>query len=214
MHTVELRYINYKPDTKIISSTCLPEIIQVQAAKYTSINDRNRFVLGKLLLKRYLDIQGASDSISLISYTPYGKPFICDGIHFNTSHTTDIIIIAASKYVELGLDIEAKDRFIDINKDIIFNIEEINWIDKNINLLNPLTYLWTRKEAVLKTIGYGLYQEMNTINTLQNPILLDNNHYYWKEIDIDTRYYCHLSIKSELNSISYTISEDQLSDLI
>ena len=77
-----------------------------------------------------------------------GKPMM-KGWYLSCSHSKDLIAVAVSKKVNIGVDIEAMRLEVPFEsfKKKIFHANESRKV--HINLIN-LIYLWTRKEAIFK----------------------------------------------------------------
>lgn len=100
-----------------------------------------------------------------------GKPFICGpsmatGWHFNLSHTSNLVAVAASLY-PVGIDIEDLSRRVpdlDIAKRY-FSRREYQHIASSKPSEQARLFLqyWTLKEAFLKAEGWGLSQRLNAV---------------------------------------------------
>lgn len=101
----------------------------------------------------------------------YGKPFLMGNpFFFNMSKTKNHLVIAISKKSEVGIDIEYIDKqflFHDILH-LICTKEEIEYItsqQKNEALI-AFYSMWCKKESIVKSLGIGLQQPINAIDTL------------------------------------------------
>lgn len=98
-----------------------------------------------------------------------GKPVaLCDGrpldVRFNLSHTAGMVAVAAVIGPELGVDVEAVDRKVDLAvADRYFFGAEARWLAS----LEPdrqqegFLRLWTLKEAYIKATGQGMSQALD-----------------------------------------------------
>ncbi len=89
----------------------------------------------------------------------FGKPYwdTINAIHFNTSDTTDAIMLGVSS-AQIGVDIEFNKMSFDY-KDVVadyFNEQEVKIINESLNPGQTFYQLWVRKEALTKAIGMGL----------------------------------------------------------
>lgn len=89
----------------------------------------------------------------------FGKPYwdTINAIHFNTSDTTDAIMLGVSS-AQIGVDIEFNNMSFDY-KDVVadyFNEQEVKIINESLNPGQTFYQLWVRKEALTKAIGMGL----------------------------------------------------------
>lgn len=148
--------------------------------KYKNDIDKNLSLYSELLVKMSIaSLCNIDISKIILSKTTTGKP-ICKypkNIYFNFSHTKSSILLSISKSKYLGVDIEKiKNAPFDIVKSV-FNHKEINFLhryhkySKNYNFF----YIWTRKEAYLKSIGIGLVENLNNINILDKKY---NNNFH------------------------------------
>ena len=85
---------------------------QARAGRYRFSRDRNRFILGRgllrLILGRYL---GRSPQSLRFEYSAHGKPFVegtsSDGsLQFNLSHSAGVALIAVAAGRRVGVDVE------------------------------------------------------------------------------------------------------------
>jgi 4'-phosphopantetheinyl transferase len=98
-----------------------------------------------------------------------GKPraFIGDrplDLHFNISHTDGLVAVAVSRHCELGIDVEAVDRSVDLAvADRYFFGAEADWlaVQPRDRQLESFLRLWTLKEAYIKATGRGLSQPLD-----------------------------------------------------
>lgn len=128
------------------------------AFDYKLENNRKQELMASILRNKYIN--------SDIYYNDRGKPMAKD-VLFNISHSDDYVVMAKSNDIEIGVDIEH------IKKDIkdnlinyIFSEEEKEFIRKDKS--NNFTYLWTRKEAILKCVGVGLIKDLKSVEVLNN----------------------------------------------
>jgi 4'-phosphopantetheinyl transferase len=113
------------------------------------------------VLAKYLNLNPAS-----IVYNKgiKGKPYLADknslNLSFNLSHTEDISLLAVTKNLDVGIDIECVDRktdwksickrfFTEYEQQALFSLQEQQQ-------QQAFYELWTRKEAYIKLLGTGL----------------------------------------------------------
>jgi 4'-phosphopantetheinyl transferase len=135
---------------------------KVRANRYKNMDIRNRFVAGRGILRTVLGRFLAVDpSVIQISSTWFGKPVLAGfsgtSIDFNVSHSGNLMVIAISENHRVGIDLECIDQKIDARAaaSIVFSSEEIDYLHENENQPGKFFDIWTRKEAVLKTTGFG-----------------------------------------------------------
>jgi 4'-phosphopantetheinyl transferase len=139
---------------------------KARADRFHFVNDRNRFVVARGLLRELLGgyLHQAPASLEF-SYGQHGKPSISggnvsSGLCFNLSHSSGLVVYAIAKERNLGVDVEhvrAGSTGEDIAKRY-FSTQEVS----DLLTLPPdqrvegFFHCWTRKEAYLKATGMGL----------------------------------------------------------
>lgn len=120
------------------------------------------------MLKKILAVylQKGIEKIDL-DYDTHGKPFLQmhANLQFNCSHTTNTFAIGIMQKHKIGIDIEHKDRLVDVSKlkEFLFSSEELKQFEKTHSAYKQEAFIncWTKKEALLKAIGSGLAKPMN-----------------------------------------------------
>jgi 4'-phosphopantetheinyl transferase len=126
-----------------------------------SVKRLKEYVVGRALLKLALKLEmGLDIEILKLAKNPYGKPFLeeYEDIHFNISHSEDLVMVILSDTSPVGLDVEfvGKD-YLDV-MDEVFSIEEIKHIQSystKEEMIYSFFKLWTKKEAIIKADGRG-----------------------------------------------------------
>ncbi len=138
-----------------------------RAERMTHLDDRRRFVVARSLLRSILaDVLGAVDDpkgTSLrLAYGPAGKPFLLDDpqLHFNVSHSEKIAVIAVTRVGEVGIDVERQRAMADMEDvaRLVFDEAERTALRACPTSQRESVFyrIWTRKEALLKAVGFGL----------------------------------------------------------
>ena len=137
-----------------------------RSQKFLFSSDTHNFlsshIATRLILSKY--IKCLADQI-IFGYHEYGKPYILNKnkVCFNLSHSGQKAIIAIYEK-DVGIDIEHINRELKI-KDITefaFNEQELlqlNTFSGN-NQKKEFFKLWTKKEAILKAKGTGLFDDL------------------------------------------------------
>ncbi len=114
----------------------------------------------RLLLSHFLEKDPHSIELTL---SPLGKPQLAERyqnhIHFNLSHSHDLIAIALTTAGNIGVDIECRKQPLDatlLKRKIFKSDQEIS--------IEDLLLLWTAKEAIYKAIGGLPNQSLNGID--------------------------------------------------
>jgi 4'-phosphopantetheinyl transferase len=169
--------------------------------------DRNRFILGRhalrLILSKYLRV----NPLDIFIFSPESKkPFIShpfSDIHFNISHSGEWILVALAKN-ELGVDIEYLNKGFEFNDlmDHHFSEAEQKYIQWQSNALAAFFYLWTRKEALLKSWGKGLQANLQDIDVLGDDISYKKNGMSWKlkSFKVSEDHFAAIAFSSDLEN--------------
>ena len=168
----------------------LPHKLQQKIGTYKSKHDQQLRICGKLMLYQLMSDFELTPEYGLndIEYDYFNKPFINENFNFSIAHSEDFVVCAAASKKSIGIDIEKiKPRDILLLKEY-FTKEEWLFLEERKYNLEYFYYLWTRKEAVLKAIGKGIYEEMQQVPVLKNEIIYNRQSYYIYDITIDTNY--------------------------
>ncbi|MBN7810761.1 4'-phosphopantetheinyl transferase superfamily protein [Algoriphagus sp. H41] len=147
----------------------LVEAEQKRSDSYVRQEDRNRYVLGKIYLKKLLSSYLKTDPSELeFKYSDQQKPTLENfpWVHFNVSHSGDYIIIGFANKWSVGVDIEQMTPNVDLYNMIIncMSSTEVSVI-LNSEMPRQMFYkYWTRKEALLKGLGIGLTDRLKDIS--------------------------------------------------
>jgi 4'-phosphopantetheinyl transferase len=148
-----------------LESSLSPEE-KARADRFHFVNDRNRFVVARGLLRELLGkyLRQAPPDLEF-SYGQHGKPSLSgrnasSGLCFNLSHSAGLVVYAIARERNLGIDVEHV-RPESAGEDIAkryFSVREVS----ELQTLPPeervqgFFHCWTRKEAYLKATGMGL----------------------------------------------------------
>lgn len=135
--------------------------IKLMRDKLSENHLKSQIIL-RLILFYYLQI--APHKIEF-SKNAYGKPSLKTDynyppIHFNISHSGDILILAFSMNASIGIDVEIVRNISELNG--VINMACTDFEQETIKNLkrseqnNHFLKLWTSKEAFIKAIGLGL----------------------------------------------------------
>ena len=137
-----------------------------RAANYRFDRDRNRYIVGRGILRvLFASILSASPESLRFSYSPFYKPALIQPddapqLHFNLAHSEDAALFAFAWDRTLGVDIEAvksdtpcdelaQNYFAEAECAAYFNLPEPE-------RRAAFFRIWTRKEAYVKARGEGL----------------------------------------------------------
>ena len=157
-----------------VSSTPFPtEIIErilspdekSRVASLRQTDDRRRYLAAHLGLRAILaQAYGVPLTMQKFVHGPAGKPYLLrlsteSPIYFSLSHSGDVVLIAISREVEVGVDVERMHRELDDDLAATFcSDEELVWL-RSLPLekrMHGCYRLWVCKEAAVKALGSGL----------------------------------------------------------
>ncbi|HMJ90086.1 MAG TPA: 4'-phosphopantetheinyl transferase superfamily protein [Candidatus Acidoferrum sp.] len=104
------------------------------------------------------------------TYGPHGKPALSDTslrLHFNASHSSNVVAFAFTRVGEIGVDIELIRHAMPRQHEIAekhFSPGEFNQLQSLLETERTEAFFrcWTRKEAFLKARGDGVFGGLNT----------------------------------------------------
>ena len=152
---------------------------RTRAERFYLERDRNRFIVGRGLLRTILSSYlGINASQLQFCYGAHGKPILAETsggipLTFNLSHSHELVLYAISLQREIGIDVEYIHPMSDFEQ-----IAEHCFCDQEkvmFRQLHPSQRLaaffncWTRKEAYLKATGYGLVFPMDQLDVSFSP---------------------------------------------
>lgn len=152
--------------------TTLDEAELERAGRFRFEEDRERFIAGHGMMREVLGSALSADPASLrFERGAHGKPFIPGaGLRFSFSDTKDAVLIALSRDLEIGVDLETLSRRVDHDA-----VAGHYFTDAEVGMLSGLPEperkrgfleLWTRKEAVLKATGVGIMDDLRNLSVL------------------------------------------------
>lgn len=204
---IDINNENLKKSEEKIS--CLSELEKQKLYGFKFIKDYRVYLISHVamreLLSRYL---GRESHKIKYKYGEKGKPGVGGGIYFNLSHTNNKALIGFYKK-DIGIDIEYKKEIEDYNGigELVFTEEEIEYINNDSNKKKDRFYeIWTKKEAIIKSIGKGLSEEVKRISIGRRKDFYCGK-YLWqiKRIEINKQYIAHIAYKNN-DPIKITLS--------
>ena len=138
-----------------------------RAARFRRVEDRERFVVGRGLLREMLSahVRVAPRAVSF-SYNRWGKPALegFSALEFNVSHAHEIVALAFAAGRRVGIDVERIDRSVDALAlaERFFTADEAAALRRLDEPHRGVEFLrhWTRKEAFVKAHGQGLQRPL------------------------------------------------------
>jgi len=139
---------------------------RARADRFRFLRDRGRFIAARGRLRALLGRYAEQAPAQLeFDSGPYGKPALrdtngADQLHFNLSRSDGVGVVAIGLAEELGIDVERIRPFDDALAiaERMFGPEEHRALRALPEEAQPAAFFryWTRKEAVVKSLGRGL----------------------------------------------------------
>ena len=136
---------------------------RVRLARLRQRDDQRRFWVGRgllrLLLGAHLNLPPARIEFG---FGPFGKPFVRgqNPIHFNVSHSGEVVLLAFDAKREVGMDVEQMRWSPDLKnvaRQLLSATEYDRWLSlEETGQCRIFFREWTRREAALKATGVGL----------------------------------------------------------
>jgi 4'-phosphopantetheinyl transferase len=156
-----------------------------RAARFHFENDRRSYVIAHGRLREILAAQiGCTAETIAYQYGRYGKPSLSmvnePALHFSLSRSRQWGAIAIQLEHEIGIDIEVARPFPDALQIAarLFTPEEHQALAAAPETERDFAFFryWTRKEAIVKSLGLGLSQPLNSfgvsLHSLRDPLEL------------------------------------------
>ena len=202
MTTVYYTFCKQLPQEELKKAvSLLPHSMQYRLLKFRRWQDSHAYLYGRLLLKKGMLQLGYTHSLESMKKTQYGKPYFADNsFAFNISHSGEYVIcvISTDEQQHLGIDIEKIKPIVLDDFNSIFSPQE----KKEIDNYDKFYTCWTRKEAIVKADGRGLLIPLDTIDTTNLLVKLDNNKYHIHKIDIDDKYMVNIASLHKLETVN------------
>ncbi len=165
--------------------SCLTSAERQRADGFRQPADRLRFLYGRLLL-HWVSYRLTGQPAQLLT-GPYGKPdFPADtGWHVNLSHAGNWVLVAVDRQ-PVGVDVESfpTNLLLDTLLPTTCSVAEQRYVRGSQNATAAFLQLWTRKEALLKAIGRGLVDNLDTVPALDGrtaiPLAIDASEANWR----------------------------------
>ena len=145
-----------------------------RADRFAYDRHRRRYTVAQAHLRRVLgQLTGTRPEDVRFHYEEKGKPYLAGGPSFNQSHSEERIMIAVAASGRLGVDIEELRRV-----RLMLGIADKNFARDEATRLHAAPAnerrrlffrIWTRKEAFLKALGFGLTHPLRSFSVDPSP---------------------------------------------
>ncbi len=180
----------------------LPPLARAGILRYVRWPDRQATFFGRLLLLRALGLEDRPDVLDQVTWNDYKRPSLTGFPDFNIAHSGDWVVVAVSHGGPVGIDVEqmAAIRLRDFRS--ILCPEEWRLLHTLEDPVDLFFSIWTKKEAVCKAEGRGLYNALDTVNALGNQVLLEGRLWHLRHVPVRAGYACHLASDREIDTFS------------
>lgn len=166
----------------------LPSSLEARALRYKSDLSAYHYVVGRLLLEQGLNNSGSDADLEKIIYSENGKP-ILPNVHFNISHSHQLVICAFANEGELGVDLEKIESIDFTDFDSMFSAREWTIIKGVSDPIKLFYKYWTRKESIIKALGFKLsYLHQIGLDVSKDEIVLEGKKWYLRDLDFGHGY--------------------------
>jgi 4'-phosphopantetheinyl transferase len=148
---------------------------QSRANTFLKEADKHRYIAAHGVLRIFLN-EMLGEKGYTIAKNAYGKPYVSQAsIQFNLSHSGNMILLAFTNNIPIGVDIEQM-RSIDnvelIIKEYLHPSEVKELFACQLHDLDQVFFsCWSKKEAVSKALGLGLSFPLNAFSVSSMPLL-------------------------------------------
>jgi 4'-phosphopantetheinyl transferase len=222
---------SFKPHIAIIRYGFISELISYslfdllsaeekeRSKKFRYKKDYNLFIASRACLRKLLACYLNCKPKDLkIQYSLNGKPYLegINEVQFNVSHSNDAFLLGLTKNKAIGVDIEHLNRKCDIksitrltsNANETKNIFTLKEADSRKTFINS----WTRKEAIVKAMGYRMSYSFDQLelplppmrkneNLSENILGADNNEWFLDSLKIPGNYHATIAVRGKIKSL-------------
>ncbi len=222
MNSVRLYYIKHDGEDSLAQidkaqqSLWLSELSEqkkMAVKRLLNNSDRIASLLGLRLLKMCAQDEGVKDfRLSDIQYPESGKPVWKSKdnhvFDFNISHSVNMAVVATSKTVQIGVDVEKIRDLKNLNFKMVLSTDELTQISETPELFFDI---WSQKEAVVKAANTAGLARMRDVALNEGQAVLDGAMWYLKSSDLDDQYVVNLASSETVDElIIKTVSIDDL----
>ena len=211
MNSVRLYYIKHQGENDLaqIDAMRVEQWLsalssQKQASIQRLIHYRNRVtsLAGLRLLSLCAQDEGIRNfKLSDVQYPDTGKPFWKnnnDYFDFNISHSGNLIVLAASAALKVGVDVEQIRLLKRLSFKRVMSADELAEIQQT-----PVLFfdLWSKKEAVVKAADTVGLARMSDVSLKQNMAVLDEKQWFLKSINLDDQYAINMATSKAVDEL-------------
>lgn len=172
----------------------LPMVMQIRTGEFYRWQDRQAYVIGKLMLQHALLGYGKHLGLEHVNYGDNGRPYINSVIDFNLAHSGGYVTCVISDECRVGIDIE------EIKP---INIEElkqafnaVEWPRIAVAYMGGDSRLfyeyWTLKEAAVKADGSGMGIPLQEVAIQDGHIVVAGKPWLFASVYLAEKYVVHI----------------------
>lgn len=173
----------------------VPAKFSAEVRRYKFWKDQCRSLLGRVLLKTGLNnLSDGQLTLDDVLYSVHGRPYVNRDIDFNISHSGDYVLCAITRNARLGIDVE---QIRPVNMEFFRQILTQSQLALILEAEDPKAAffrIWTMKESLMKADGRGFNLPMEHIEFKDGGANINGQHWFLREIPMDTSYACHLAL--------------------
>lgn len=191
----------------------LPSQEQEKIRRFKFQKDKDRSLLGKILLWKLLHEQSDFRKPLQFDYSEYQRPSIrsCHA-DFSISHSGEIVVCGLSTTGLIGVDVEEERPVAPAEFNAFFNPEELQWIGDS---RSRFFQLWSRKEALIKASGSGMFADLLSINATQPNHQLGGREFVVQNLELQPDYGCAIALSENTAQINFSaITIDTLANFV
>jgi len=174
---IKVFFLNIEDNKNLIDLNLIPHTQLTQILSYKNKKDRDKRLIARTFLYNYCKNNYQLNDFNVF-YNKYAKPYFnSTKIKFSFSYSKDYILIGISLDRDIGVDIEYKDKSLDIQNLVssVMHVEEI-LVYEGLNAQSKVDYfydIWSSKESYIKKIGVGLSYDISSLNIAHD---IQDNH--------------------------------------
>jgi 4'-phosphopantetheinyl transferase len=206
---------------------CLSVKEKIQANKYYTKSLSDKYIMSHGILRHILSYYTKQYPQDIeFTHNEYGKPFLKNSnIHFNMSHSHNMVSYIVALNYRVGIDIELHDNNLNIQEltSLVLTSAESKYLSglKSKEKLELFYHLWTKKESLIKANGQGLSYPINTIETIalssgsnilltnEKNILQQEEEWYYYELETPKNYSGAIAMENKIDEVVYLEMNNQ-----
>jgi 4'-phosphopantetheinyl transferase len=164
---------SHAAEVEQLSRSLLSDDERARVSRYRSRDAAERYVVTRSLVRSVLGrtLNQRPQRVD-VARTDTGKPIVAGGVHFNVSHSGDLIVLALSRGRDVGVDVERRrlvPRVADLSERWLTSAERDDVQRLALaghEASDAFLRVWTRKEACLKALGIGISGASLAVDTM------------------------------------------------